>query len=552
MDALTIERFLKNKTIKGMKLVVGEENNDNVIYNVNIIDSPDSYEWFTAGDFLLTTGYIYKDNPELQRQMIQELAEMNCAGIGVKIKRYWDEVPQVMIDEAKKVNFPIIEIPYVYSLAQVTNVINNLIYKRENSLLKKYRSIHEVFNQCSLEDGDFWRIVEIASELINNPVLMLDSHFNLLSYHEQPDNEYSLSNYLSLDMNQRCFPFEFTNNIPTSTDKFTLSIKRKFPEEDGPITIRIIPIAYANDIYGYILAWETVKKLEVTDYVALETAATTAAIKQIKMQQLQESRNRMRDDFFDDLIQNRVVSIKAVDNMAEVHGLDIAKDYVIAIIQSDDAKEDQLFMLLSIIEETTTFLKQKAHTIKRQNSIIVFIELSKQLKSNQQEKVLRSLIDNLDVTIKSSLNQLDYRVGVGNVCHQIHTISKSYSLALESIKLSKKVNHNTNVFFFNDMMGYHLLDQHINNDQLKQFYTETLGELHDYDVANDSELITTLDAYFKSNANVSEAAKTLFVHRNTFIYRIEKIKKILDTDFKDAEENFNIQIALHIKRILNL
>ena len=62
--------------------------------------------------------------------------------------------------------------------------------------------------------------------------------------------------------------------------------------------------------------------------------------------------------------------------------------------------------------------------------------------------------------------------------------------------------------------------------------------------------MATLEAYFKANGNVSEASKNLFIHRNTFIYRLEKIKEILKTDLNDAEQNFNYQLALKIYRIL--
>lgn len=79
---------------------------DNTITNVNIIDNPDSYDWLSPGDFLLTTGYVFKDDTALQRQFIRELSEINCAGLGVKVQHYWNEIPKRMIEEAEKEDFP--------------------------------------------------------------------------------------------------------------------------------------------------------------------------------------------------------------------------------------------------------------------------------------------------------------------------------------------------------------------------------------------------------------------------------------------------------------
>ena len=109
MNSFSIQKLVENPSVKGARIVAGFKKANNIIYNVNIIDNPDSYGWFTAGDFLLTTGYIYQNNPELQKQVIRELAEMNCAGLGIKIKRYWDEIPLVMIEEANKLNLPIVD-----------------------------------------------------------------------------------------------------------------------------------------------------------------------------------------------------------------------------------------------------------------------------------------------------------------------------------------------------------------------------------------------------------------------------------------------------------
>lgn len=551
MNNFTVEEFLNTTSIKGLRLVAGEHGIKNQIVNVNTIDNPESYEWFTAGDFLLTTGYIYQDSPILQKQLVKELSELNCAGLGVKIKRFWDKIPETILQEANKYNLPIIEIPYTYSLAQLTNAINTALSKRENSLLNKYRNIHEVFNQISLEDGDFNRIVKTASELIGNPLLLVDSSFRLLSYHEFDENQEPLRKHLPLIINERTFTREFTQDIPTSTDQFSLSIKRKFPNKDGDITCRIIPIAYANDLYGYLVAWETMQKLRSTDYVALETAATTSAIRQLKLQQIQESRNRMRESFFDDLLQNRILSGSSIENLAKLYGLATHQDHVIAVIDLEtvDAKRD--LVIQEIIEEKTAFYKRKVQMFKRHNDFVLLIEIEKDQTRKEQNASIREFIDTIDHQIHSEIPTCTYRIGVGSIISALVFTQRSYMLALEVLRLSQKMAKENRVHYFSDFIGYHLLDQHIQQKDLLAFYHEILGPLDSHDAQHNANLLETLDVYFKSNANLSDAAKAMFIHRNTLIYRIDKIKQILNTDLKDSEENFVFMMALHIMRIIN-
>ncbi len=552
MNSFSIQKLVEHPTVKGARIVAGFKKANNIIYNVNIIDNPESYGWFTAGDFLLTTGYIYLNDPELQKQVIHELADMNCAGIGIKIKRYWDEIPEVMIEEANKLNLPLVEIPFIYSLAQVSNLINNEIYKRENSMLKRYRNIHDVFSRCSLEGGDVWKIVKIASELVGNPVLMLDSDFGLLSYFDLEANKYPLSEHLPLKVREKCFPRSFTETIPTSTDTFTLSIKRKFPEVNGPVTCRIIPIAHANDLYGYLIVWETMRKLESIDYIALENAAQTAALDRIKTRQMEEARDRLREDFFDDLLQSKIVSVNAVKNLAKIHGMNPDKNHMVAVISIDDQSSTTANFVKDIIHDIALRVNQKIQTIVRQNNIIQFIELSKEINTMESVALVKEYLDRLDLELNQHLKNAKYQIGVSNLCTDFLTISKSFHIALDVLKISNKLSDKSNIYYFTSLVGYYLLDSSFDKDKLMDFFRYVMGDLYDFDRNNKSDLLLTLRAYFNANGNLSEAAKVLFIHRNTFIYRLDKIKKIMNTNLEDSEQNFNYQVALHIQKIFDL
>ncbi|MNH36488.1 Purine catabolism regulatory protein [compost metagenome] len=78
-----------------------------------------------------------------------------------------------------------------------------------------------------------------------------------------------------------------------------------------------------------------------------------------------------------------------------------------------------------------------------------------------------------------------------------------------------------------------------------------LGKIYEHDKAHDTSYINTLEGYFNNNQNLGKTAKAMFIHRNTLIYRIEKIKEILNTDLKNAEEILQIQLALKVFRLLN-
>ena len=87
------------------------------------------------------------------------------------------------------------------------------------------------------------------------------------------------------------------------------------------------------------------------------------------------------------------------------------------------------------------------------------------------------------------------------------------------------------------------------NEKSAELYTLSIRSLVEYDKQNATNMVETLDCYFACNCNVSETAKALFIHRNTLIYRIAKIKSILGRDLKDSEERLLLQLGLRVYQV---
>ncbi len=65
----------------------------------------------------------------------------------------------------------------------------------------------------------------------------------------------------------------------------------------------------------------------------------------------------------------------------------------------------------------------------------------------------------------------------------------------------------------------------------------------------DSELLATVEAFFKNNLNITKAAKAASLHRNTFIYRLEKIEKMIGLDIRNFEDALTLEILIILKKL---
>ena len=84
MAIYTVESLLGEEALSGIRLASGRAGISQELANVNVIDNPDTYDWLSAGDFLLRTGYIFRDDAQMQRRLVRELADIGCAGLGIK------------------------------------------------------------------------------------------------------------------------------------------------------------------------------------------------------------------------------------------------------------------------------------------------------------------------------------------------------------------------------------------------------------------------------------------------------------------------------------
>jgi purine catabolism regulator len=94
---------------------------------------------------------------------------------------------------------------------------------------------------------------------------------------------------------------------------------------------------------------------------------------------------------------------------------------------------------------------------------------------------------------------------------------------------------------------FHLAD----NPELRAFQRDVLGPLEVSDAQRRSEFVRTLDAFLRAGGNHMRAARDLNVHRNTLIYRLERIQELLSgADLEDPEMRLNLQLALKIRAAL--
>lgn len=135
------------------------------------------------------------------------------------------------------------------------------------------------------------------------------------------------------------------------------------------------------------------------------------------------------------------------------------------------------------------------------------------------------------------------RVSYGTIVQEMKQVSKSYKEAGMALDVGKIFFSEKSIIPYNSL-GIGRLIYQLPVSLCEMFMKEVLGNVRLDDL--DEETLTTIQKFYENNLNVSETARQLFVHRNTLVYRLEKLEKLTGLDIRVFEDALTLRIALMV------
>ncbi len=139
-------------------------------------------------------------------------------------------------------------------------------------------------------------------------------------------------------------------------------------------------------------------------------------------------------------------------------------------------------------------------------------------------------------------------VGYGDPIESFEQMGQAYQNACTALKIGMVFYAEDQVFYY-QKLGIGRLIYQLPADLCEMFLKELLGENRELDL--DEETMTTIKKLFENNLNISETARQLYIHRNTLVYRLERIEKQLGLDIRTFEDAMLFRIALMVRVHLN-
>ena len=212
---------------------------------------------------------------------------------------------------------------------------------------------------------------------------------------------------------------------------------------------------------------------------------------------------------------------------------------VVLIVESENGKDNNSLEL-----SRTHFGSNSKEfvTAGDENNVIVVKELSESESLKEIDKAARALESFL---LKEGVKNV--HIAYGTVVREIKEVSRSYKEAKMALDVGKIFFDERDVIAYSEL-GIGRLIYQLPIPLCKMFIKEIFGGKSPDDF--DEETLTTIHKFFENSLNVSETSRQLFIHRNTLVYRLDKLQKSTGLDLRVFEDAITFKIALMVVKYM--
>ena len=178
-----------------------------------------------------------------------------------------------------------------------------------------------------------------------------------------------------------------------------------------------------------------------------------------------------------------------------------------------------------------------------EHDIVLVKEVKAGSENRDMEKVATNIVDTMSSEFYTKVS-----VGVSTIVDNIKDLARAYKEAQIALDVGKVFETEKSVVSYENL-GIGRLIYQLPTTLCEMFLQEVFkkGSLESLD----RETLMTIQCFFENNLNVSETSRKLFVHRNTLVYRLEKIRKLTGLDLREFEHAITFKVALMVKKYLS-
>ncbi len=552
---LTVKEALRLEALQDVKVVAGVAGLDRQIRWCHIIDNPEIVRWIQGGELLLTTGYGWPEVEQTSRRTIRALNAKRLAAILFDPGPFLGEIPANVVDEAGRLELPVLVAPRKLRFADVTEAVGRELVRRQYEMIERADRYHRQITAAAVEAKDLNDIARTVCELTRRSVAIEDAESRPLARADR----LSADSPAAVKLPWADAPAE------------ARAVRERLLHADGAVRLdggAACAIRAGTELLGYLRILEGDAPLGDLELRVAEHGSMVAALHILRQRSQAAVEARIGHTVVDALIRGDVPEEDLIER-SRLLGFDPDADYVVMMVSLvSRAARGRKWPLTSRDEY---YRRERAAQIVRRllgqeqlptlvtyslNRVVCLLPVGRMPRLGGTPGRVRGLLPDesewlrrFGRVVHGSLAEAGgvppALVTFGTAHAGLSGVAKGHWEADRALALAKDGD---GVLFFEDLTLAHLLAQISDTASLQAMYARTLGPALAGPMGR--VLRETLWALVDAGFNKEAAASALGIHRNTMRGRLERAQALLCRSLDDATVRRDLAVIKEIEHLL--
>jgi len=535
-NTATLQSLLRFALPLGTVLLSGEIDTS-INWAVTVRAQPPAFPDIYGGELALVAMELVRsyDNRMTLAEVVHSLAEVGGRAVAVV-----GDVPQSAVVAAAERGVCLLALPGESGLSIVERAVNKLILNQAAQLTERAIEIQRQLARLAAENRDLKSLLQVMARATAKPCVIHDDAGVMMAQAHPNVGKQGMSGR------------SLIQNIPYSAFQ-------KWLESDAPSAIGAIaasPIGFTtvlkveSRVAGYLSLVDKPGDLDEFDRLVLMMGSDVCAIEMAKSRAIASAVEQARGDWIQMWLSGTPADDDLLAARAQQVGFEMDTAFVAAVFRAQSRLGVSLPLesLLPLVRDDMGRRKLNGAVGQYVDVIVVLYPLDNLAQLPRLRDVVEEVRGQLAQRTPSGL----VAAGISRPASGLNGLRAAYREAKDALSIAQELGEHEKTTFYGDLKLYQLLLalKELNLEQMRRFYEATLSHLVEHDARKQSDLIRTLEGFFHANGNLAKAAEDLDVHRNTLVYRLERIAELTDLDLDDADNRLILHLALKIQRVL--
>ncbi|HZG55262.1 PucR family transcriptional regulator [Paenibacillus sp.] len=498
------------------------------ITRVNVMEVPDVIDWVRPGEFLITSGFPFRDDPEAIADLIPALASRGVAAIGIKTRRFIDAIPKRALEAAEALGFPIFELPASTVFSDVVRDIMERVLVQEARELSLLQSRFQKLSQQLLYGAGIEEFLQTLDGMVNNPVVLVDDEDHVL-----------LSPQAAQAVGRSGQPLSWSR----LREESALGVSF-LTVGDRRIRAYISAVNHHfNNCFIILLEWN--QEYSVVDRLTIERVGILVGLEMMNANARKEVEAKYIDQFLQDWLSGRIVTVEDVKLRAEACGCPLAEEHGFhaGTVRWTSGKPSLKQLQLAVKRIRARLSGERVLATVLEGGLAFVASAPPQGEARKPVEALIHELKGLGLSEGTPSACLGGRVeGANQVQH-------SYQQARKILHISTVCDMREPYIDYRGLGAFQLLYLLPESEEVQSYRDRFIVPLLEYDRKHGTTLVETLKKYFRNNRNAKKTAGELFTHYNTVNYRVERVCELLGIDPGDGDDIFQLQLAVKLQEM---